>query len=134
MAHPIVKDELAILDDVERVLAETPTTMFPSEASVVEDLRRLREMLREGEKSEDHAALLQQWDRQSALLEQLRKSREAPQVGRDSPYFAHLRLRENGRAQDILLGKATRLQRGVSIVDWRHAPISRIFYRYRQGD
>ncbi|HVN84588.1 MAG TPA: ATP-binding domain-containing protein [Candidatus Binatia bacterium] len=132
--HPIVEDELSILDHVQRTLDEAPATVFPSEASVVEDLRRLRDMLREGEKTEDHAALLQQWDRQSALLDQLRKSRAAPQVSRDSPYFAHLRLREKGGEQDILLGKATRLQRGVSIVDWRNAPISRVFYRYRQGD
>ena len=39
---------------------------------------------------------MEQWNRQSALLDQLRASRQAPQVDRDSPYFAHLRLRENG--------------------------------------
>ena len=57
-----------------------------------------------------------------------------PQVSRDSPYFAHLRLRERGAEFDVLLGKATWLKRDVQIVDWRHAPISRVFYRYRQGD
>src|SRR5512143_2533057 len=97
-------------------------------------LAQLREMLRDGEKAEDHAALLEQWNRQSALLEQLRAARQAPQVDPESPYFAHLRLRENGTERDILLGKATRLQRGVRIVDWRNAPISRIFYRYQQGE
>jgi len=100
----------------------------------VAELERLREMLREGEKTEDQGALLQQWDRQTALLQQLRTSRQAPQVDPESPYFAHLRLRENGGERDILLGKATRLQHGVRIVDWRHAPISKIFYRYQQGD
>src|SRR6185295_6176631 len=48
--------------------------------------------------------------------------------------FAHLRLRERTGEFDVLLGKATWLQGGVQIVDWRHAPISRIFYRCRQGD
>jgi ATP-dependent DNA helicase UvrD/PcrA len=132
--HPIVADELTLLEQVTALLNESPTTTGPSEAPVLAELAQLREMLQEGEKTEDHAALLEQWNRQSALLEQLRAARQAPQVDRDSPYFAHLRLRENGAERDILLGKATRLQRGVRIVDWRHAPISRIFYRYQQGE
>lgn len=134
MPHRIVSDELTLLQQVNDLLNEFPTAPGPSEDSVVAELERLREMLREGEKTEDQAALLQQWDRQSALLQQLRTSRLAPQVDRDSPYFAHMRLREKGADRDILLGKATRLQRGVRIVDWRNAPISRIFYRYQQGD
>jgi DNA helicase-2/ATP-dependent DNA helicase PcrA len=132
--HPVVAEELTILQQVTALFNEGPAVAPPSEASVVEDLVRLREMLRDGVKSEDQPALLEQWNRQSALLQQLRASRQAPQVGRDSPYFAHLRLREDGTERNVLLGKATRLQRGVHIVDWRHAPISRIFYRYQQGD
>ncbi|MBI3783314.1 MAG: DNA helicase UvrD, partial [Deltaproteobacteria bacterium] len=134
MPHKIVSEELALLQQVNDLLDEFPTAPGPSESSVVAELERLREMLREGEKTEDQAALLQQWDRQTALLQQLRTSRQAPQVDRESPYFAHLRLREGRAERNILLGKATRLQRGIHIVDWRNAPISRIFYRYQQGD
>jgi DNA helicase-2/ATP-dependent DNA helicase PcrA len=134
VTHPIVADELTLLEQVTSLLNEAPTTSAPSEAPLLDELARLREMLRDGEKTEDRAALLEQWNRQSALLEQLRAARQAPQVDRESPYFAHLRLREAGAERDILLGKATRLQRGVRIVDWRNAPISRIFYRYQQGE
>ncbi|HVM96289.1 MAG TPA: 3'-5' exonuclease [Candidatus Acidoferrales bacterium] len=134
MPHKIVTEELTLLRQVNDLLDEFPTAPGPSEDSVVAELERLREMLREGEKTEDQAALLQQWDRQTALLQQLRASRQAPQVDRESPYFAHLRLREGRDERDILLGKATRLQRGIRIVDWRNAPVSRIFYRYQQGD
>jgi DNA helicase-2/ATP-dependent DNA helicase PcrA len=77
---------------------------------------------------------MDQWHRQSALLDQLRASRLAPHLDRDSPYFAHMRLRQGQTVRDVLLGKATWLQRGVRIVDWRNAPISRIFYRYQQGE
>jgi DNA helicase-2/ATP-dependent DNA helicase PcrA len=134
VTHPIIADELAMLQQVTNLLNEVPTVTGPSETAVVEELTRLREMMREEVKVEDQAALMEQWNRQSALLDQLRASRQAPQVDRNSPYFAHLRLRENRTERDILLGKATRLQRGVRIVDWRNAPISRIFYRYQQGD
>jgi len=131
--HPIVADELRLLEQVNTLLTEIPTQSSPSEASLVEELSRLREMM-QGSKTEDQPALLQQWNRQVALLEQLRAARQAPQVNPESPYFAHLRLKENDVERDILLGKATRLQRGVRIVDWRNAPISKIFYRYQQGD
>ncbi|GIW43652.1 MAG: hypothetical protein KatS3mg077_0934 [Candidatus Binatia bacterium] len=134
MANRIVQEELELLAKVNRVLEEQPRSQGPSEANLVAELERIRDMLREGEKLEDHAALLQQWDRQSALLQQIRASRAAPQVDPSSPYFAHMRIRENGSERDVLLGKATRLSDDVRIVDWRHAPISKIFYRYQQGE
>ena len=130
----IVAEERSLLQAVTRALEQSPASRPPSETALVEELAHLRDALRAGVKAEDQAALLEQWNRQSALLEQLRASRQAPQVSRDSPYFAHLRLREGGTEFDVLLGKATWLKGGVQIVDWRHAPISRIFYRYRQGD
>jgi DNA helicase-2/ATP-dependent DNA helicase PcrA len=132
--HRIVAEELDLLDRVSRALSERQSPAGPSEAALVSELEHLRDMLREGEKSEDHAALLQQWDRQRALLEQIRASKQTPQVDPNSPYFAHMRLRENGSERDVLLGRATCLDRNVTIVDWRHAPVSQIFYRYRQGE
>jgi DNA helicase II / ATP-dependent DNA helicase PcrA len=132
--HAVVTDELTQLEQVTHALDAPPAVVPRSEESVVAGLARLREMLDEGTKLEDQPALMDQWHRQSALLGQLRLSRQAPQVDRDSPYFAHMRLREDGSLRDILLGKATWLQRGVRIVDWRNAPISKIFYRYQQGE
>ncbi len=134
MPQKIVKEELELLNQVNSLLDAQPTESGPSEVSLVAELERLREMMNDGVKTEDQPALIQQWDRQSALLQQLRAARQAPQVDVESPYFAHLRLRENKQERDILIGKATRLQRGVRIVDWRNAPISKIFYRYQQGD
>ena len=58
-----------------------------------------------------------------------------------SPYFGHLRLREDvpGRGlveRDVLIGRSTFLdhKERVSIVDWRSAPVSQLFYRYTEGD
>jgi DNA helicase-2/ATP-dependent DNA helicase PcrA len=57
-----------------------------------------------------------------------------------SPYFGHLRLRERvaGRGdveRDVLIGRATFVDAAarVNIVDWRHAPVSQLFYRYSEG-
>ena len=57
-----------------------------------------------------------------------------------APYFGHLRLRETvaGRGvieRDVLIGRATYVEpkSRVNIVDWRHAPISQLYYRYEEG-
>jgi DNA helicase II / ATP-dependent DNA helicase PcrA len=134
-AHPIVRDETELLTKVVVALGAGPApTGVEADSAMVQDLERLRDAIREGEKAEDQAALLDQWHRLSSLLEQRRASRAMPLPDPGSPYFGHLRLEENGEHLDILLGKATWLHGGVTIVDWRHAPVSRIFYRYKQGE
>jgi DNA helicase-2/ATP-dependent DNA helicase PcrA len=133
--HPIVTEELELLEGVCAALERCPETEPPSEASLVDDLERIREQLLRGEMDYfERAALNTRWNLQTALLEQLRKSRSAPQLDRESPYFAHLRLREGDQTRDLFLGKATYLKQGLRIVDWRDAPIAQLFYRYQQGD
>jgi DNA helicase-2/ATP-dependent DNA helicase PcrA len=134
LPHPIVDEELALLARVREVLGLAPSQPVPNEAPILRDLERIREQLVSGRESKDEMALTEQWHRQTALLRQLRESRAAPQVDPRSPYFAHLRLREGDRERDLCLGRATRIERGIRIVDWRNAPVSRVFYRYRQGE
>jgi DNA helicase-2/ATP-dependent DNA helicase PcrA len=133
LLDPIVRDEIDQLRRVRTLLEEEPYILPPREADVVAELVRLREEIPQA-KEEDKPALLQQYDHQHALLEQLRESRAAAQVDPDSPYFAHLRVREDEQTRDVFLGRATRIARGIRIVDWRHAPISRLFYAYQQGE
>jgi len=130
----IVNEELDLLRRVIDAVDQAPTSSAPSEDALIEELERIRQSLVEGTDTKDEGALMQQWDRQSALLKQLRESRKAPVVDRNSPYFGHLELSEGKLKLEICLGKATLIRGGVSIVDWRHAPISSIFYRYKQGD
>ncbi|HSD10030.1 MAG TPA: ATP-binding domain-containing protein [Candidatus Binatia bacterium] len=53
-----------------------------------------------------------------------------------TPYIAHLRLDEGRGAEDFLLGYTSFFDTAgvVRIIDWRVAPVARIFYRYREGD
>ena len=131
--NPIVADEEHHLQEVRTLLDEVPYVPPPSEKSIVAELVRLREEMPHA-KAEDLGSLMEQYNQNHALLGQLRESRDRAEVDPDSPYFAHLRLEEEGRGRDVFLGKATRIQRGVRIVDWRNAPISRIFYAYQQGE
>lgn len=54
----------------------------------------------------------------------------------ESPYFGHMRVRQGERVRDILIGNQTltSAQLPYPIIDWRHAPISRVYYCYREGD
>ena len=47
-----------------------------------------------------------------------------------------MRLEEDEHTRDVLIGKRGFIDRGrkVQIVDWRNAPVSRIYYRYEEGD
>ncbi len=135
MTHPIVSEELRLLEQVCAALDRSPEMEPPSEASLVDDLEQIREQLLRGEMDYfERSALNTRWNLQSALLKQLRKSRSMPRVDRESPYFAHLRLQEGDRVRDLCLGKATYLRDGLRIVDWREAPIAQLFYRYQQGE
>lgn len=86
-------------------------------------------------KPEDVAPLVEQMYRMQALAHQVGRGAAAA-VDRGSPYFGHLRLERDARSRDVLIGKQTYLDAasGVAIVDWRNAPVSRVFYQYGEGE
>ena len=52
-----------------------------------------------------------------------------------SPYSAHVKLRyADGRESDFLLGGAFRRGSGLTILDWRTAPLSEAFFAYAEGE
>ncbi|MGF2075808.1 hypothetical protein, partial [Enterococcus casseliflavus] len=85
----------------------------------------LRDALAEA-KPEDQGSILEQMHRIEALSKQRGKG-ESPPVDRKNPYFGHLRLEENGKRRDVLIGQRGYVEPGggVQIVDWRNAPVSR---------
>lgn len=98
------------------------------------ELIELRDMIAEA-KPEDLAPLVEQMTRMAAIRGRLGGSRSLP-VDVLSPYFAHIVLDEQGRTRDVLIGKRGFIDRknNIQIVDWRNAPVSRIYYRYEEGD
>ncbi|HEY0482545.1 MAG TPA: ATP-binding domain-containing protein [Kofleriaceae bacterium] len=98
------------------------------------DLISLRDQIAEA-RAEDLPPLIEQMTRLAALRARLGGGRQLP-VDITSPYFAHIRLRETGKSKDVLVGKRGFIDRqsNVQIVDWRNAPVSRIYYRYEEGD
>jgi DNA helicase-2/ATP-dependent DNA helicase PcrA len=88
---------------------------------------------------EDVPALVAQMER----LQEVSMTRAELQtvlVDRQSPYFGHLRLRERVEnrgeiERDVYIGRATFTdpRARINIVDWRHAPVSQLYYRYPEG-
>jgi DNA helicase II / ATP-dependent DNA helicase PcrA len=104
----------------------------------IADMIALRDEIGEA-RLEDVPALVAQMERlQNVSL--TRADLQTMLVDPAAPYFGHLRLREEvqGRGvveRDILVGRATFVDAAarINIVDWRHAPVSQLFYRYPEG-
>jgi DNA helicase-2/ATP-dependent DNA helicase PcrA len=132
-APAAVNEELVALRHIREVLVERPLMPGASEQDILGELVRLQDEVRSA-RADDRPAITQQIEHLSAVLDQVRSGRPNEAVDPDCPYFAHLRLEERGRKRDIYLGRATRLTDGLRIVDWRNAPVSKLFYRYEEGD
>lgn len=134
-ARAIIAEEeaTALRVRTELMIAMRPTRDTKSEeADLEERLRALRDEATSA-RADDLSSLFEQ-------LHTLRAVAERPAVANlpdlDAPYFAHLQLEENGKTRDYLLGRSTFIPSGtgIRVVDWRHAPIAKIFYLYREGD
>jgi DNA helicase-2/ATP-dependent DNA helicase PcrA len=86
-------------------------------------------------RAEDVPPLLEQMERLQALASRRQESSES-QVDPQSPYFGRMVLEEEGRRREVLIGRGTHLdtKSGIRIVDWRDAPVSRLYYRYGEGE
>jgi DNA helicase-2/ATP-dependent DNA helicase PcrA len=133
----IPSEEERLLARVNRSLAERAGADRKELHRYDEELLALRDEIGEARR-EDVPALIAQMERLQGVS--LRRA-EAQGVLVDprSPYFGHLRLREqvSGRdvERDVLVGRASFIDptNRVNIVDWRNAPVSQLFYRYTEG-
>jgi DNA helicase-2/ATP-dependent DNA helicase PcrA len=127
-----VQEELRLLALIQRAIQR------PAQARVREDYEeqwlRLREDLADAHLPEDRASLLEQMERISHLAS-ARAKHTITRADPASPYFGHMRLRDyDGQKREVFIGKQTHIDSGVNIVDWRHAPISKVFYQCSEGD
>lgn len=128
----IVIEEAKILDSVKKAITSAPRPAWLDHQD--RDLVALRDALAEEKLVDDRASLLEEMDRISRLSE-IRERYAPDQVNPHSPYFGRLLLHyDDGRKSNILIGSRSFFRDGVRIVDWRRAPISGIFYRYREGE
>jgi DNA helicase-2/ATP-dependent DNA helicase PcrA len=133
VGHGIVAEEMRLLARVTSALSEIGSQVAGA-PDFNDALLNLRDQIAEA-KPEDIGPLVEQMMRISSIAQRYGKGRDLP-VNPQSPYFAHMRLQEDDSSRDVLIGKRGFIdrQRRVQIVDWRNAPVSRIYYRYEEGD
>ena len=129
----IVEEEQRVLARVQKHLANRPLRRT-GRIDYDNELVALRDQIAEA-RLEDVPALVAQMER----LQQVAARRADVNTGdidASSPYFGRMVLLEGLRKREVLVGRATYLdsRTGVQIVDWRDAPVSRVYYRYEEGD
>jgi DNA helicase-2/ATP-dependent DNA helicase PcrA len=145
----IVHEELKLLSTVQGVLDSSAGADMSAARGRALDETRLLELRDDVAiaKPEDLPALFEQMHHLGALRAQRGRS-IGGSVDRANPYFGHMRLDEavsakerrpgapSRRRRDILIGCRSYVDSGagIRIVDWRQAPVSRIYYRYTEGD
>lgn len=130
-----------IVAQEEKVLARVRRTVEakrpPQRGQLVDydaELIALRDQIREA-RLEDIPPLVEEMERLQQVAQRRAKVSEGA-VDVMSPYFGRMILAEDDRKREILIGRSTFLdsKTGVRIVDWRDAPVSRVYYRYEEGD
>lgn len=135
----IVDDEVGMAARVGRRIAKSLAEQAEQRAPQKRvrhdtELMALRDQIGEA-RNEDVPALLAAMIH-TAGVARVDGPKVAGMVDPQTPYFGHLRLEEGGRKRDVLIGKRGMIDReaGVVIVDWRDAPVSRLYYRYDEGE
>ena len=134
--HPAIAEEEALLRRVRAALEARGRPARVAAAMSADELRELRDEAMAA-RDDDAVAVLHELALQQTLwARRTGRADRGPGPDPQSPYLAHLRLREGDEVRDYLLGHATFIdaRAGIRIVDWRVAPVAQIFYRYREGD
>ena len=145
----VVAEELKLLATVQHALDENGAADVSAARGRVLDEGRMLELRDEVAvaKPEDLPSLFEQMHHLAALRGQRGRS-VSGSVDRATPYFGHMRLEEvvpagerrpgapPKRRRDVLIGARSYVDsgQGIRIVDWRNAPVSRLYYRYAEGD
>ncbi len=129
----IVQEEERVLARVLRHLASR-SLQAAGRVDYDDELVALRDQIGEA-RLEDVPALIAHMERLQAVAVR-RAEVSVGQVDMRSPYFGRIVLGEGDRKREVLIGRATYLdpRTGVHIVDWRDAPVSRVYYCYDEGD
>jgi DNA helicase-2/ATP-dependent DNA helicase PcrA len=130
----ISAEEERVLARVQKHLAARRLRTSTDGLDYDAELVALRDQINEA-RLEDIPPLIEEMERLTEVAARRAKVTEGV-VDPRSPYFGRMVLEEGERKREVLVGRATYLdpKTGIRIVDWRDAPVSRLYYRYEEGD
>ena len=137
---PLNPAEQAIVAEETKLLVQTQSALTlqalpQQQKNYHDDIIELRNSISEVH-TEDLPAILAHMERLVLLAQQQQKTTIELPVNRLNPYFAHICLKEENRKRHVLIGNNHCTLDGLPhpIIDWKNAPLSRIYYRYQEGD
>ncbi|MGF1465742.1 MAG: HelD family protein [Sandaracinaceae bacterium] len=132
--HRISAEEERVLGRVHKHLAARRLRPVGNGVDYDAELLALRDQINEA-RLEDIPPLIEEMERLSEVAARRSRVIEGA-VDPRSPYFGRMVLEEGERKREVLIGRSTYLdsKTGIRIVDWRDAPVSRLYYRYEEGD
>ncbi len=140
----IVREEERVLRRVQRAIeARRARLRRESGHDYDAELIALRDQIQEA-RLEDVPPLIEEMERLQRVAARRAQVTEST-VDPSSPYFGRMLLEEEIvegpgageiRKREVLIGRGTLVdsRTGLCIVDWRDAPVSRLYYRYDEGD
>lgn len=130
----ITTEEEKVLSRVQRAIEAGSNRRRTGGRDYDAELIALRDQIRTA-RLEDVPPLIEEMERLSRVAAR-RADVKSDIADPLSPYFGRLVLEEDDRKREVLIGRSTFLdsKTGVRIVDWRDAPVSRVYYRYEEGD
>ncbi|MEN9836308.1 MAG: hypothetical protein RL011_2501, partial [Pseudomonadota bacterium] len=128
----IIDQELALHENVKQAVRAEAMAAVPDMNDVKKRLIELRDEAISAHEHDLPALFQQLYTHHSLAARDFTK--KLPDMR--APYFAHVQTLENGRTRDILIGYQTFIDTkvGVTIIDWRHAAMAKVFFNYREGE
>lgn len=129
---PFIQRQSKLLGEVIEGLREQKVDTVDIH-DIAKVMKQLKEEIKVA-KPDDLPHLFHQLNLQQTLADRYAKGIAFPDF--EKPYFAYMKIQESEKEKIILLGEASfhDLKDRFRIVDWKRAPIAKLFYEFDEGE
>lgn len=122
-----------VLERIQEVIKHLPNKNLESLKELEISIGQLNDEVKTA-KAEDVPSIMYQLNILHSLAEKLTENNAFPDSS--SPFFGHMRIEQEGKQKDLYIGHCALSENELSekIVDWKRAPIARVFYQYDKGE
>ena len=128
-----IHEQEEILQNIQKVVKSLPNKNLNSLEELEISIQQLNEDAKSA-KAEDVPSIMYQLNILHSLAEKLTENNAFPDL--NSPYFGFMRIEQEGKEMEIYVGHCALSESELKqkIVDWKRAPIARVFYQYDIGE
>lgn len=121
------------LVQVQNVINKIPTLNLDTLYRLEKDMEALR-LEAKYCKADDLPGIMDQMNNLHNLIVKFSRPLKLPDGA--SPFFGHMRIFQDKKEKDIYLGHVSLMheQMKFKIIDWKRAPLAKVFYQYDEGD